>query len=108
MENPFEIIEKRLSNIECILLEIKHKSGNENIPITTPLSFGLAVKYLECSKSHLYKLTSTNRIPFSKRGKKIYFDKQELDVWLLKNKHLSVDEIDNMANNFISNNFIKL
>ncbi len=43
--------------------------------------------YIGYSKSHIYKLTSSNQIPHSKpNGKGLYFDKDEIDGWLLKNK----------------------
>jgi len=46
------------------------------------------------SKSYLYKLVCTKRIPYYKSGGKItYFDKTELSGWLLKNKIKSTDEI---------------
>jgi hypothetical protein len=34
----------------------------------------------------MYKLTSGKIIPHSKRGKKVFFDKDELDKWLSRNK----------------------
>jgi len=36
--------------------------------------------YLGLSISHIYKLTSTNNIPHSKRGKKLYFDKETINT----------------------------
>ena len=39
------------------------------------------------SKSHLYKLTCTNQIPYYKpNGKNLYFDKTEIENWLLQNR----------------------
>lgn len=45
-----------------------------------------AASYCGLSLSHLYKLTSTGKIPHSKpRGKNIYFSLQELEQFLLSN-----------------------
>jgi excisionase family DNA binding protein len=57
-----------------------------------------ACQYIGISKSHCYKLTSQNLIPFSKRGKKIYFDRVELDKWLLAQKIKDVSTLEAEAN----------
>lgn len=68
------------------------------------LNFNETCKYLELSQSHLYKLTSTGAIPHYKpNGKKIYFNRPELDQWLLRNKIESQDEIEQQAANYLIN-----
>ena len=43
--------------------------------------------YVGISESLLYKLTAAKEVPHYKpRGKMLYFDKEELDSWLLQNK----------------------
>jgi excisionase family DNA binding protein len=85
-------LDERLSRIETLLLEQK-----------TVLNFNEVAEYTGLSKSHLYKLTSTGGIPcYKPSGKKIYFKKSEIDDWLLRNKKLSQDEIDDMAENHIA------
>lgn len=57
--------------------------------------------YLKVSKSYLYKLTSSKKIPFYKpAGKLIYFIKSEIDEWLFEGKVLTVDEL---SDNFFKN-----
>jgi len=66
------------------------------------LNFNEACTYLELSHSHLYKLTSTCAVPHYKpNGKKIYFQKQELDTWLLRNRLDSKDEIEQKAADYL-------
>lgn len=66
------------------------------------LNFNDACIYLELSQSHLYKLTSTGSIPHYKpNGKKLYFNRQELDNWLLRNRSNSIDEIQQEAANYL-------
>jgi excisionase family DNA binding protein len=85
-------LDQRLSRIENLLLENK-----------TVLNFDEVAEYTGLSKSHLYKLTSTAGIPcYKPSGKKIYFKKTEIDDWLLRNKKLSAQEIDDKAENHIA------
>lgn len=80
-------LDERLSRIENMLLSQK-----------TVLNFNETAVYTGLSKSHLYKLTSSGGIPcYKPTGKKLYFNKEELDEWLLRNKKLSQDEIDDKA-----------
>jgi len=84
-------LDERLSRIENMLLSQK-----------TVLNFEEASVYTGLSKSHLYKLTSTGGVPcYKPTGKKLYFNKEELDMWMLRNKKLSQDEIDDKAENFL-------
>lgn len=67
----------------------------QEISLKTVLSFNDALVYLDLSKSSLYKLTSDNKIVFSKpNGGKIYFKKEDLDLWLLGNKTLDVSSFE--------------
>ena len=84
-------LDERLSRIENMLLSQK-----------TVLNFDEVAGYTGLSKSHLYKLTSTGGIPcYKPTGKKLYFNKEELDEWMLRNKKLSQDEIDDKAENYL-------
>ena len=48
------------------------------------LDFNDACQYLKLSSSHMYKLTSSQSIPyFRPNGKKLYFKRSELNDWLL-------------------------
>ncbi len=66
--------------------------------VDTLMAFDEACKFLDCSKSHLYKLTSTNQIPHYKpNGKKIFFSRHELCAWIKRNPVKTVSEIDQAA-----------
>jgi len=67
------------------------------------LSFREAASYLGFSKSYLYKLTSSGIVPHSKpSGKKLYFDKERLDQWLLSNTTTSQEEKEKQAATYIA------
>jgi excisionase family DNA binding protein len=88
------IILEKLESIERMLIE-------QNMLKKEVLNFNETAEYLEVSHSHLYKLTSTATIPaYKPNGKKLYFNRKELDVWLLSNKQVSIDEIGQQADEF--------
>ena len=69
------------------------------------LTFDEACEYTGISRSYLYKLTSSGVIPYSKpNGKVIFFDKEKLVKWLLKNARKSADEIKEEALSFLIEN----
>ena len=45
------------------------------------------------SKSTLYKLTAKGLIPHAKKGKKLYFDLEEIDRWLMSYRVSTIEEI---------------
>ena len=66
------------------------------------LNFNEAALYLDVSHSHLYKLTSKGAIPaYKPNGKKLYFNREELNNWLLSNKLTTKDEINTLADNYL-------
>jgi len=75
-------MEERISQIEANLDLIKSLLLGDKKTLT--LDEGC--KYTGYSKSYMYKLTSGQIIPHLKRGKKVFFDKDELDTWLRQNK----------------------
>ena len=92
-----EII-KRLERLERLI-------ESQSINTKDVLNFNEACQYLELSQSHLYKLTSSGAIPHYKpNGKKIYFNRPELDTWLLRNRSKSKDEIEQQAADYLGQN----
>lgn len=69
------------------------------------LTFDEASKYTGLSKSSLYKMTSQKLIPHYKpNGKMIYFDREELECFLLKVRIKTQSEIEEEAMKHIANN----
>lgn len=91
MDN-LQSIDERLSNIETLLLSQK-----------TVLNFDEVAAYTGLSKSYLYKLTSTGGIPcYKPQGKHIYFNKQEIDQWLLQNRKATKQELETIASTHVT------
>ena len=70
------------------------------------LSFEEASKFLNLSKSYLYQLTSKTLIPHYKpQGKMLYFEREELEKWLMKNPVKSRQELkDEASDKFLYSN----
>lgn len=91
MEN-FKSIDDRLRNIETLLLSQK-----------TVLNFDEVAAYTGLSKSYLYKLTCSGGIPcYKPQGKHIYFNKLEIDKWLLQNRKATNNELESQAATFVT------
>ena len=97
MSNENLILEK--------LERLEQRIGEQNLLMKEVLNFNDACSYLDISASHLYKLTSQKSIPhFCPQGKKLYFNRAELDEWLQRNRQSSTDEIETMAANYLLTN----
>ena len=84
-------IEQRIEELEALVYATKNV-----------LSFDEASKYLNLSKSYLYKLTSAQQIPHYKpQGKMIYFEKDALDAWLRQNPVKTQEQISQEASHYI-------
>ena len=88
-----QTILEKLNTIEAML----------QVQQTRPMAFQEAAKYLDVSPSHLYKLTSGGKIPhFKPQGKKLYFEKSELDQWLMQNPVKTISQIEQDAVNRVT------
>ena len=84
-------IEERIEELETLVYATKNV-----------LSFDEASKYLNLSKSYLYKLTSAQQIPHYKpQGKMIYFEKDALESWLRQNPVKTQAQISQEASHYI-------
>lgn len=87
-----DLIEKRLEKIENLLI------GQKNV-----FTFEECCRYTGISKTYMYKLTCTNKIlHFKPHGKTIYFSKEEIDNWLLKNPIKTTEQIEQEAATYIA------
>lgn len=86
--NDIARLDGKLDRIESLVLKI----GN---PDSGPFDLAAAAKYLDISRSHLYQLTSKGLIGhFKPAGKKIYFDKKDLDEYLRRHRVMPQWEIE--------------
>jgi len=85
--SELEQINERLARIEGLLVANKSVLNMREASILTGLSL-----------SHLYKLTSTGGIPcFKPTGKAIFFNREELEAWLMRGRKATAEEIEAAA-----------
>ena len=88
----------KLENIE-LLLQVK---GNEHQPEADQvLTIQKAAEKLCLSVPTLYGLVHDAKIPVSKKGKRLYFSKQELTEWIKTGRKKTVSEISSEADNYL-------
>ena len=91
-----------MDRIVVKLAEIQQLLSKQNLLQKEILNLQNACDYLNVSASYLYKLTCTNQVPhYVPTGKKIYFKRQELDDWLLRNRQGSFYEIEQQAADYL-------
>lgn len=84
-------IEEKLFNIENSLSKL-------SIAVKTILSVEEASEFIGMKTSYLYKLTSDKKIRFFKpQGKLIYFKKEDLEAFLLRNVSETVYEEESQS-----------
>ncbi|MDM1514791.1 helix-turn-helix domain-containing protein [Myroides odoratimimus] len=89
---PIKLILEKLDYLEQLII-----SNSKEI-----LSVEDLEKYTGFKKSYIYHLVHYSKIPYSKpNGKYLFFQKSEIDEWLLKNKSLSDDQIQEKAREYV-------
>ena len=97
-----EAIIERLNAIERKLEELAALNKELAALNKETLNLKEAARYLNMSCSHLYKLTSAKEIPHYKpRGKQVYFERRELDKWLLQNRQTTKAEMEQAAIDYV-------
>lgn len=105
MNNPFDLIDARLSNIETLLLDIKHDLLKEIKQKEADPWFDL--KELcnyhpdNPSKQTVYGWVNKRLIPVHKSGKSLRFLKSEIDLWLKDGRKKTMKEIEKEAEQYI-------
>jgi len=85
--------DERLRNIESLLSVQKNVLNIDEVCTLTGLS-----------KSHVYKLTCYQKIPFYKQSKHLFFDRVEIENWLKENRFKPSDELKKEAATYVTLN----
>lgn len=79
----------KVDSIKDLLLESKPAP---NPDISDLLTIGEAAIFLSLSVPTIYTKVSRKEIPVNKRGKRLYFSKQELYIWIKSGKKATQQE----------------
>ncbi len=93
MTNPFEIFDRRLSNIESLLLSIKHKDADpleQSLSPEQKFSIKELAAYLKCTKATIHSYKRRKVFPYYQTGRTVYFKKSEIDSALEVSKKIGV------------------
>lgn len=103
MNNPFELIEARLNNIEILLLDLKHtpKEQGEQKETDELLTVQDTAKLLSLSVPTIYSLIHKGEIPVMKRSKRCYFSKVDLINYLKQGRKKTTSELEAEAEQYL-------
>ena len=86
-----DVILKKLNQLEILIV-----STAKQILTVEDL-----INYTGFSRSYIYKLVHMSILPYSKpNGKTLFFQKNEIDEWLLQNKSSSISQLEQKANSY--------
>ena len=104
MNNPFEVIEARLSSIENLILDLKHNPLRVE-PTEHPeqlLTIQQAAELLSLTVPTLYSKVSKGELPVMKRSKRLYFSRTELTEYIKEGRKKSNAEIEAEAEAYLT------
>jgi excisionase family DNA binding protein len=84
--NPFETISRNFDELKQGLNRVVELLEGFTVGTKTDEvgQIELAAEVTGLSKSSIYHLTHEGKIPCSKRGKRLYFKRSELETWLME------------------------
>ena len=106
MNNPFEVIEARLNNIETLLLDLKHvptEQSKRSAEADELLTVQQTAQFLSLSVATIYGLIHKGELPTMKRSKRCYFSKVDLINYLKEGRKKTSAESAAEADEFLSN-----
>ncbi len=102
IENPFELIHERLSNIEHCLIDIKRR--NDSHPTAEAdqfLTIQQASELLNLSVPTLYGYSQRHEIPVNRRAGRLYFSRHELIDWVKQGRKITTSEASDQADQYL-------
>ncbi|MEO9872924.1 helix-turn-helix domain-containing protein [Ekhidna sp.] len=90
-ENPFQVLFRKLTDIEDLVLELKHSNGTDDVNVNedfTRLSRKEICDVYNISLGTLHKMMKSGDLPFEKIGRKTLFKLHEVEQYFQsKNIH---------------------
>lgn len=80
-----------------ILARLERIERTLRIGLSRVMDAQACADYLGITLQRVYNMTSCCEIPHYKRGKSVYFSKEEIDRWLLGRKVMTNDELEDCA-----------
>lgn len=96
----FEDLPNIMAENNRLLCEVKELLEVASKPQQAPnelMSIKEASKHLNLAIATIYSMTSKKELPYCKRGKKLYFNREELSEYVRSGKRLTNDEVKTVA-----------
>jgi excisionase family DNA binding protein len=93
MNNPFDEITARLTQIEALLIDLK--KGTPERPAENDQYIGIkeAAALINLSPATVYNLVMRRQIPYLKNRQKLYFSARDLRAWIEAGRQRTADDI---------------
>lgn len=106
MEITFEQLPKAVTQIQSELISIKRilldKATGQAQPTTDQLlTISQVAEFLSLSVPTIYGLVSRSAIPCMKKGKRLYFSKDEVSDWIKTGKKKTISELSAEADTYL-------
>lgn len=90
--------------IECSLSRVLAKSEIATSTLEQDKIFTIeeAASFLSLSRHTIYDLTSRSAIPYLKKGRRLYFSKEDLISWLKDSRRATKAEADQEADSYLA------
>jgi len=88
---------EKLENIEQLIVTQNSSPQPESDKL---LTIKQAAEIIHLSVPTIYGLVQRSEVPVCKRGKRLYFSKQELTAWIMSGRKRTIAEIDEDVKNY--------
>ena len=88
------MVAELLHRMERLETQLNSVGERTEIEVKDLISIEEAGQLVGLAKPTIYSLTSQQKIPFMKKGKKLYFSRKEIDQWIRAGKKSQVNDVD--------------
>lgn len=93
-QNPFEYLENRIASLETQLASQPTPNPTPAKPEANVLDIDSLITYLgNVSKATVYRWLHMRCIPSYKLGKRVYFQRSEIDDWMKAKRRRTIAEV---------------
>jgi excisionase family DNA binding protein len=87
---------------ESVQDALKSQRQPEAAPARKSMTVDEVAAFIGLSKSTIYIKTMRGLIPHYKRDKRVFFERDEIEAWLLENKRITTAEAAQQADKYIA------
>src|SRR5699024_120650 len=85
---------RAISKAVTVALKERKEIQSKDVEFEEIMQTDQLCRYLKIKKAAIYQLTTYKRIPYFKKGKRLFFKKNEIDEWLRNGRKASVAHVE--------------